>query len=411
MTVAIGAPGYDGYKGHVRLYSYNIRSNEWTRLRTDIVGEAAGDQSGKSVSLSGDGSTVAIGAIYKYNHRGQVLVWTWDGMIQSNQNWTPLGQPLVGEAEGDLSGYSVSLSNDGMTVAIGAIGHNEGKGKVRVWIYDDGDMVEDWVQLGEDINGQAANDHSGKSVSLSGDGKTVAIGAHRNDGNGEHSGHVRVYSYNDIETVKDWGKLGQDINGVAPFAYSGMSVSLSGDGGTVAIGAPGYGNYRGQVQVLTYDDNDWAPLGTDIVGVAEDNLGMSVSLSGDGDGGTVAIGAPFHDDIVNVDSGRVQTFTFEEASESPSVEPSAAPSVEPSESPSILPSVDPSESPSTSTWPSTLPSVDPSESPSVATSTAPKTKAPKLSKKTKRSKSNKAPKLTKAPKTRNIFSHTEKVFF
>lgn len=51
-----------------------------------------------------------------------------------------------------------------------------------------------WLQMGQDIDGEAARDQSGISVSLSSDGKTVAIGAHYNDGvNGEDSGHVRVY--------------------------------------------------------------------------------------------------------------------------------------------------------------------------------------------------------------------------
>mmetsp|Transcript_20638 Transcript_20638/g.28995 ORF Transcript_20638/g.28995 Transcript_20638/m.28995 type:complete len:162 (+) Transcript_20638:299-784(+) len=53
----------------------------------------------------------------------------------------------------------------------------------------------DWKQLGSDINGEAARDESGWSVSLSADGSIVAIGANRNDGNGNSSGHVRVYSF------------------------------------------------------------------------------------------------------------------------------------------------------------------------------------------------------------------------
>ena len=41
-----------------------------------------------------------------------------------------------------------------------------------------------WVQLGEDIDGEAVDDYSGWSVSLSADGTIVAIGARYNDGNG-----------------------------------------------------------------------------------------------------------------------------------------------------------------------------------------------------------------------------------
>ena len=50
-----------------------------------------------------------------------------------------------------------------------------------------------WQQLGTDIDGEAAGDYSGHSVSLSDNGSTVAIGATGNDGNGDDSGHVRVY--------------------------------------------------------------------------------------------------------------------------------------------------------------------------------------------------------------------------
>ena len=41
----------------------------------------------------------------------------------------------------------------------------------------------------QDIDGEAAGDNSGRSVSLSSDGSIVAIGAHKNDGNGTDSGY------------------------------------------------------------------------------------------------------------------------------------------------------------------------------------------------------------------------------
>ena len=50
-----------------------------------------------------------------------------------------------------------------------------------------------WTQVGLDIDGEAAFDNSGYSVSLSSDGTRVAIGANDNDGNGSDSGHVRIY--------------------------------------------------------------------------------------------------------------------------------------------------------------------------------------------------------------------------
>jgi hypothetical protein len=71
------------------------------------------------------------------------------------------------------------------------------------------------------------------SVSLSADGSILAIGAYLNDGNGSNSGHVRVYQ----NVAGTWTQIGVDINGEAASDYSGISVSLSADGSILAIGA------------------------------------------------------------------------------------------------------------------------------------------------------------------------------
>ena len=107
-----------------------------------------------------------------------------------------------------------------------------------------------WEQLGVDIDGEAAGDKSGRSVSLSADGQTVAIGAIKNDGGGNLSGHVRIYQWDGSA----WQQLGVDIDGEAAGDLSGWSVSLSADGKTVAIGAPwndGGGNGAGHVRVYS----------------------------------------------------------------------------------------------------------------------------------------------------------------
>ena len=123
---------------------------------------------------------------------------------------------MNGEAASDQSGYSVFLSSDGSTVAIGAIRNTGVSGHVRVYKNNAGS----WTQVGSDIDGEALNDESGFSVSLSSDGTTVAIGARSNDGNGAQSGHVRVYK----NTAGTWTKVGTDIDGEAADDFSGWSV-------------------------------------------------------------------------------------------------------------------------------------------------------------------------------------------
>ena len=109
-------------------------------------------------------------------------------LAESSGTWTQVRADIDGEAERDLSG-SVSMSSDGTRVAIGAVGNNGGAGHVRVYAESGGT----WTQVGDDIDGEAAGDESGTSVSMSSDGKRVAIGAYKNDGTGSDAGHVRVY--------------------------------------------------------------------------------------------------------------------------------------------------------------------------------------------------------------------------
>jgi len=289
--VAIGAYLNDGNgsnAGHVRVYEYS--GGGWAQLGTDIDGEAANDQSGFSVSLSSDGTRVAIGALFNDgngSNAGHVRVYEYSG-----GGWAQLGTDIDGEAANDQSGRSVSLSSDGTRVAIGAYlndGNGSSAGHVRVYEYSGGG----WAKVGDDIDGEAANDQSGRSVSLSSDGTRVAIGAYLNDGNGSSAGHVRVYEY----SGGGWAKVGDDIDGEAVNDQSGYSVSLSSDGTRVAIGAlfnDGNGSNAGHVRVYEYSGGGWAQLGTDIDGeAANDQSGYSVSLSSDGT--RVAIGAYLND--------------------------------------------------------------------------------------------------------------------
>jgi hypothetical protein len=67
-------------------------------------------------------------------------------------------------------------------------------GYVRIYrLEEDGTS---WGQIGEDFVGEADNNYFGFSVSLSVDGSTVAIGSPFNDDNSAGSGKVVVYRIN-----------------------------------------------------------------------------------------------------------------------------------------------------------------------------------------------------------------------
>ena len=304
-TLAVGAPYNDGTatnSGHVRIYEWS--GAVWTQKGADIDGEAAADISGWSISMSSDGNTIAIGAEENdgsATSSGHVRIYEWSGTA-----WAQKGADIDGEAAYDFSSRSISMSADGNTLAIGAPGNDETglfAGHVRIYEWSG----TAWSQKGIDIDGEAANDQSGHSVSMSSDGNTLAIGAIYNDGAATNAGHVRVYEWSGTA----WIQKGSDINGEAMNDQGGHSVSMSSDGNTLAIGAPyngGGGTQAGHVRVYEWSGTAWTQKGADINGeAAGDQSGYAVSMSSDGS--TVLIGAPYNDETAT-DAGHVRVYKW-----------------------------------------------------------------------------------------------------
>lgn len=254
-TVAIGAESNDGNghdSGHVQVYHWN--TTHWSKRGEDINGEAIDDESGGAVSISNNGMVVAIGAAHNDGNGddgndddvGHVRIYEWNTI---DLNWVQRGDDIDGESNGDRSGTSVSLSGGGTVVAIGALrndGNAKNAGSVRIYEW----VNSDWVKRGDDIDGEAANDNFGVSVSLSNQGSAVAIGARYNDVNGLNSGNVRVYEW--VSSTTSWEKRGDSIDGEATLDYFGSVVSMSHNGKRVAIGAKGNKNDKGHVRVMEW---------------------------------------------------------------------------------------------------------------------------------------------------------------
>ncbi len=286
-TVAIGAYGNDGSgwdAGHVRIFAWN--GNAWVQKGIDIDAESAWDNCGWSVDMP-DANTVAIGAPNNSgvaSSSGHVRVFEWNGTA-----WVQKGQDLDGESTLDNFGWSTNMPNAN-TIAIGAP-YNDGSGSqaghVRVYEW----RINRWIQKGFDIDGESAGDNSGISVSMPSP-NTVAIGAYSNDGNGSNSGHVRIYYWNGTA----WIQKGHDIDGEAASDYSGISVSMP-DPNSIAIGATGNngnGFRSGHVRVYSWDGSSWIQRGSDIDGEDRTDVsGGSVSMP---DANTIAIGAIGNDD-------------------------------------------------------------------------------------------------------------------
>lgn len=277
--VAIGAPrniGNGNYSGNVRVFK-NV-SGVWSQVGNSIQGKSANDKFGTSVSLSSDGSIVAIGAPYNDDNG-----LAFNGAVSVYKNvsgiWNKIGNDIIDNTQ-DLSGVSVALSSDGSVVAIGSSYGNDLGPAGNVAVYEN--IAGNWFKIGNTITGNSQGDMFGNSISISANGGILAIGANTADGNGLNSGSVSIYQ----NISGNWVKIGVDIHGEFAGDDFGSGVSLSSDGSIVAIGAPendGNGSYSGHVRIFKNVSGSWTQIGTDIDGEhAGDRSGLTVSLSSDG---------------------------------------------------------------------------------------------------------------------------------
>ena len=209
--VAIGAPLDDeignssgSNSGSTKIYQYT--NGSWNQLGQTIYGDSNSDESGTSVSINAKGDIVAIGARYDDNNGGN------SGSTKMYQyidgSWNQLGQTIYGDSDDDRSGRSVSINAKGDIVAIGAIYDDNifnNSGSTKMYQYTNGT----WVQLGQTIDGDSANDQSGFSVSINAKGDIVVIGAIYDENSGNDSGSTKMYQY----TYGAWNQLGQTIYG------------------------------------------------------------------------------------------------------------------------------------------------------------------------------------------------------
>lgn len=276
---------------------------QWTMVGTPIEGVSAEDQSGRSISLSGDGSTLAIGSIADDNtgtNSGSVRVYE-----NINGTWTQMGIELNGKADFDIFGVQVGLSYDGKTLAAYAFGNDDAgsdAGQLKVFEYKTGA----WTQIGGDINGEKAGDGDWSStISLSNDGSTVALGSPLNISEGTNRGEVRVFK----NVTGAWVKQGSTLVGDSIYDRFGSSISLNNDGSILAVGAIHNnvnGSKCGQVRVYKNIAGTWTPEGNLLYGDAKDILfGTVVSLNDDGS--ILAVGAR-GGDLHGTYTGQAQVF-------------------------------------------------------------------------------------------------------
>lgn len=305
--LAIGAPFSDGNgkdSGQVRVYG--LYDGHWLPLGNPIQGRKAGDLFGSTVKLNANGSRMAIGAPFSDcngKDSGQVMVYGF-----RKGAWVQMGDDIQGDQEGDQAGISLGFNERGSMLIIGSPMHDGGKnciGQVRACEWQN----SKWSQMGESIVGKEARELLGSSVSISSNGMRMAIGAPLGSENGKktNTGWVAVYAWKDGK----WTMLGEKIHGKSKRGLFGNTVRLDSNGTQVAIGVPFGNGLKGKLgHVHIYElknGNVWTQIrkiGGDSSG---DLFGTSLSLSSDGK--KLAMGSPFNE-TKGIRSGSVRIVQY-----------------------------------------------------------------------------------------------------
>jgi trimeric autotransporter adhesin len=365
-TLAVGAPmessaakGINGNQADESAYDAGavyvfVRDGNSWRQQAYVKASNARRSSnfGYIVRLSGDGNTLAVSAYYESSNAtgvngnqndesipqaGAVYVFVRTGTTWTQQAYikaSNTGEAGKGDeiADGDQFGFSLSLSNDGNTLAAGAIGEdgpdNSLQSSGAVYVFNRNGRV--WTQQAYvRPSNPGAADLFGYSVALTGDGNMLAVGSFDEDGpdeKGNGTGAVYVFG----RSGGSWTQQAYlRASNAEPADSLGVSVAVSLDGNTIVSGAldedclctgvnPNDGSHdqesntsAGAVYVFVRSGTAWTqqayikPSNTG----KEDWFGSRLTLSGDGN--TIAVGAQLEDgnNEAAQEAGAVYVFT------------------------------------------------------------------------------------------------------
>lgn len=268
------------------VYVYSRVGNVWSQqayIKANNTDE--NDGFGSSVSLDNSGTVLAIGAYQEdsnaqgvngassnnnASNSGAVYLFNFDG-----NHWAQTAYVKASYSEAnDWFGYALSLSGDGNTLAVGAYredsaatginGHelnnnSRNSGAVYLFRY----ASNSWQQQAYiKAHTQNGDDRFGYSLSIDDTGNTLAVGAYRedsaasginadaNDNLASDSGAAYVFEY----ANNAWQQTAYLKASNADIADNfGSAVSISGDGATIAVGAP---NENSAAQGVTDQQTD-----------------------------------------------------------------------------------------------------------------------------------------------------------
>ena len=258
--------------GAVYVYVRNANGVWFQQAYLKASNTGAGDWFGRSVAISADGLTLAVGATgedsgplgpqgnIKFNKpqsdSGAVYIFT----LGDDGTWSQHALLKASNAgEGDWFGASVALNSDGTTLAVGAPGEagsatgingnqvdNSAKYAGAAYVFVP--TSSGWAQQAYvKASNTDADDHFGSRVALSGSGFTLVVaasdeasnatGINGNQLNDSLPGAGAAYIFT-RDRIGDWSQQAYvKASNTGALDHFGSSIALSADGATLAVGA------------------------------------------------------------------------------------------------------------------------------------------------------------------------------
>lgn len=298
-----------------RAYVYTYNGTDWDYVQTLTASDATEySYFGTSISISADGLVIAVGspsrdsadgvkldtgAVYLYRKRSNAATYAFDQKITASD-----------EGEDFLFGASVSASVDGKYVAVGAPGSGD-MGAAYVFYNTSGSA---WSEQQKITSVDAlSGEYFGYSLSLSADSSTLAVGSSSRDPSETvDRSAVTVFT----RSGSTWSRQAQlaksDSSGSE---YFGHSLSLSFDGSTMLAGVweglTSSISETGAAHVYRRTGSTWSlsqKITTNDANLS-DRFGYSVSLSLYT--GFAAIGSPYSSSSSSSNAGAIYTYSVQ----------------------------------------------------------------------------------------------------
>jgi hypothetical protein len=191
--IIVGAPyasngGVNG--GEAKVYTFE--NGQWKQKGQILKGKAVGGF-GEDVDITGTGSRIIIGSNQKVNNMtfaGGVRVYDYEG-----SEWKQLGDTILGTMPFQRLGQQVEISADGNIISFGNSGVNGATGQIKTYKL----VNQNWKPIGNPIIGIDSFDRLGYDSKLSSDGKTIIVGAVVNSNIETKPGYAQVWAIDQDE--------------------------------------------------------------------------------------------------------------------------------------------------------------------------------------------------------------------